>query len=413
MSSLIVVLRRRLADPLAARVERGQTLVLVALAAAAILGMCALGIDLARLYDARSEAQNAADHAATTASFASCRLNKSPAAAISDGMAAANVNGFDNDGSTNTVSIAHISGTQFRANTTRTIDTSFAAVIGWANLNAAATALGDCTSGGGGGAAMFAGGSSCGSSSLKPIEISGSNNKVYGGVRSNEDINMSGSTNDFDLPAPGSDPFEYVGSFTNGGSGSSFETPTYPKDIGPSVPVPPWPSGWAPSDANAAMYATYQALAIANGTNFSGKITSITTDGVYYTSSTEGMDIGSVTGATRNVVLVAPNGPIKISASSKTFTPYNGAGVPRQNLLMVSGATKTKPCDDYVISIAGSSSSWNGLLWAPYALIEMNGSSNTAVNGGLIGHALRLNGSTITITYDATLLGIPEVLLLE
>jgi Flp pilus assembly protein TadG len=397
--------------------ERGQTLVLVALAAVALFALTALGIDLVRLYDARSEAQNAADHAATTAAHAFCRKNNpraTAAEAITDGMSIAAANGFNNNGTTNTVAITHDGAKKFTATTTRTIQTAFAGIIGWQTLDASATAVADCTTAGGGtGNAIWAGGTSCsGGSSLNIIEISGSNNEVYGGVRSNEDIRIGGSGNDFDKTGQ-TDPVTYVGVIEEH-SNDTFESPTYPQDVGPGVPSPQWPSGFAPSDANASMFATYQSLAVANGTNFTGKVTSITKNGVYYTSSSDGFDVSSVTGSSLDVVLVAPNGPIKMSVSSKIFNPYDAPGLPKKNVLMVSGHVPAKNCDDFVIAISGGVNTWNGIIWSPHGLIEMSGSSGTAVKGTLLAWSVRLNGSDNDINYDASLFaGDPEVLILR
>lgn len=53
---------------------------------------------------------------------------------------------------------------------------------------------------------------------------------------------------------------------------------------------------------------------------------------------------------------------------------------------------------------SGSDSEWNGIVWAPGGLIEMSGSMNeTTLEGTLIGWAVRLNGSNLTIAYQADL----------
>lgn len=46
------------------KAQRGQTIILVAIALASLVAMAALAIDVVTLYSARSEAQNAADAAA-------------------------------------------------------------------------------------------------------------------------------------------------------------------------------------------------------------------------------------------------------------------------------------------------------------------------------------------------------------
>ena len=124
----------------------------------------------------------------------------------------------------------------------------------------------------------------------------------------------------------------------------------------------------------------------------------------------------SVTGSVRNVVLVAPNGPIKISASSQTFNPYANVALPRQGILMLSGVTYsgTEKCDKFALAVSGGTNVWNGVMWAPGGLIDMSGSTNSAVNGTLLGWAVRFGGSDLIIRYDPSLfLGDPTVLLLQ
>lgn len=221
------------------------------------------------------------------------------------------------------------------------------------------------------------------------------------------------------------------------GSGNQYES-GYPQDVGPSLPSPRWPDGWAPADVGpggdpppaGSLLRAYYDLADANGTNasndtlFTDQVTSVTKDGVYYTTSSEGMDISASSGA-RNVVLVAPNGPIKVSGSDVNWTaitdaqidalPGMGSGpnlalnLPRSGVLMLSNFQQsgTEKCDKYTIAISGSSSDWNGILWAPGGLVEMSGSSNIATNGSLIGWAIRLNGSDLVIRYNPDLFVIP------
>jgi hypothetical protein len=118
-----------------------------------------------------------------------------------------------------------------------------------------------------------------------------------------------------------------------------------------------------------------------------------------------------------NVVLIAPNGPIKISDSSTTFNAITDAqldalpniptslNLPREGVLMLSNMTKPedKRCEEYTISTSGSDVNWNGIMWAPTGQIEMNGSTNVAVNGALVGWSVKLNGSNLEIRYDSTL----------
>ncbi len=81
--------------------EKGQVLVLILLGAVALFGFAALAIDLGQLFNARRNAQSAADSAALSAASASVDgLN-----VVNAGLGTAAINGFDNNGTTNTVVI--------------------------------------------------------------------------------------------------------------------------------------------------------------------------------------------------------------------------------------------------------------------------------------------------------------------
>lgn len=411
----------------ARRSEGGVVFVIFALAALVVLGMVAIGIDGGRLFDERRQAQNAADHAVLTAAHSMCVLGNSITQAEGDGEASAAANGYNNDGASNTVTVTHISGTKFEATILTSIPPTFARVLGWSQLDTSATATSECTSSSGSGpGAIYAGGDNCTGGKWQ-IDVSGSTQHVFGGIHSNRDINVGGSNNEFtDTPIDPIDFLTHVGTFNEGGSNNDYE-PGYPDQV--PMPVPQWPNGWAPSDANAAMLADYEALARANvptvpgaveGTYFTSKITSIVKDGVYYTTHADGMDIGSAAGPEFEVVLVAAQGPIKVSGVSNTIlNPFEHPDLPRENVLIVSTKSYapsgvSDQCSKFVIELAGGHNTWNGIIWAPFGLIEMSASSNSAVNGTLIGWAVRMNGSELTITFDAGLfVSDPYILLVE
>lgn len=85
------------------RSERGQILVLMVLMMLALLGAAGLAIDGVRQYADRRSTQGAADSAAMAAALALCNDEDVSSAAL----ASAAVNGFDNDGDTNTVTVNH------------------------------------------------------------------------------------------------------------------------------------------------------------------------------------------------------------------------------------------------------------------------------------------------------------------
>lgn len=85
------------------KTERGQVLILIALALVGVIGITALAIDLSITYDARRSAQNAADSAALAGALAYINGQNATAAAYN----AAVVSGFDNDGVQNWVEVHH------------------------------------------------------------------------------------------------------------------------------------------------------------------------------------------------------------------------------------------------------------------------------------------------------------------
>jgi hypothetical protein len=427
------------------RSSEGQVLVFFVLGILVLFGAAALGIDGSRTFEERRAAQTAVDHAATAAAFRSCN-GGDLAAAQAAGLAAATRNDYNDAEASISVSITRIGDAAnhtFRAAITSTIPSTFGRAIGinTFTVSVEATAGGtDCLGSGGGSGpgAIFAGGNDCTGGKFG-VDVSGSDQEVYGGVHSNSDARVGGASNTFtettspDVP----DPWTYVGDLTPGSEGNDNDyAPGYPLDVGSSAS--PWPAGWGPGDVGPAgdpppagsMLRAYYDIAAANGTLYTTKITSIDSDGVYYTTSTEGMDVSS-SGGVRNVVLVAPSGTIKISGSGVTWNALTEAqldaipsvptslDLPKVGILMLSNFQQsgTERCDKYSIAVAGGNSTWNGIFWAPGGLIEMSGSSNTAVNGSLIGWAVRLNGSHLLLRYDSDLFTTspadPDVLLLH
>jgi len=387
--------------------QRGQVLVLVVLSILVLIAALALGVDGSRIYVERRAAQAAVDHAATAAAFTRCR-GGTEAAAIVDGLAAAAQNGYNNDATTNTVTVTLASGNRFRATIGSGVGASFGRVIGFDRFDVSVEATGDCTGGGPGNVgAIWSGGDNC-TGGKYGFDSSGSSQRVYGGVHSNADVNIGSSPNwwtDWTLanPNPPADPFTYVGVMKENPppAGNVFE-PGYPQKV--FMPSPRWPTGWAPSDVSAKLAELQlEQLATANGTRYTSKVTSLTKNGVIWTNHADGMDISSVSSGVDTVTLVATQGPIKISISNRTFRAHTGG------ILMISNKTYsgTEKCDKFTVAISGSGSTWDGLIWAPGGLIEFSGSSNASVNGTLLGWAVRLNGSNISIVSNPALFATP------
>lgn len=119
------------------RTEKGQALILIVLAIIGLVGMTALTVDGGMAYSDRRSAQNAADSAALAAALAYGRGQDTTAIA----QTVATSNGYDNNGSTNIVSVSVASspsgvcpasapGKDITVEITSQVDTYFGPVIG-------------------------------------------------------------------------------------------------------------------------------------------------------------------------------------------------------------------------------------------------------------------------------------------
>jgi Flp pilus assembly protein TadG len=143
--------------------EKGQALVLIALAAIGLFGFTALAIDGSRVYSDRRHAQNAADTSALAAALARIRASYNPNTAVVNqatfdaGLQRAASNGYENDSnSTVEVHICNETGlnppcaglpggadkSQYvQVKIVSTIPMTFARVIGWTDLTSTVTAV--------------------------------------------------------------------------------------------------------------------------------------------------------------------------------------------------------------------------------------------------------------------------------
>lgn len=127
--------------------EKGQALILIALAAVGLFAFGALAIDGSRLYSDKRHAQNAADTSAMAAALAHGRGSDATTAAIDRALS----NGYDDNGTTNNVTVTindsptgvcplNVAGKDFTVDIVSTIDTTFARVLGRQTVTTAVTA---------------------------------------------------------------------------------------------------------------------------------------------------------------------------------------------------------------------------------------------------------------------------------
>ena len=303
---------------------------------------------------------------------------------LSEGFTVADENGYDNNGTTNTVTLnippvfgasAGRSGA-IEALVQSEIPSTFANIVNIKSFTLSGRAVSTCETGSA--YAIFAGGTTCD----KQIEWSGSDTSVTGDVHSNGTITISGSGNevvgnitwgDADIP---SDLNQGNNTIPNATLIGFQEYPVNFESTDYSIDSPPENITFVADD-----YADTDGDGYLNLDN-----------GVYYTPGNIILNLGYVEG---NVTFVA-GGFIDISGSNHNLTPYV------DNLLAFSYydpglEDPDKRCTEPVVKFAGSDHYWEGIVFAPDAMIDMSGSDNSTFAGSLIGYTIRMPGSELGI----------------
>ena len=268
------------------------------------------------------------------------------------------------------------------------VPTSFARVVGADSI--ATTAAAEVQIGAGASdpdpPAIFAAGDNCGvSHSREQIDISGSNNTIYGGIHSNDNIDVSGSDNDFGSGDPGDHPFTYANSMTEGGSGNGYDHP-YPEHTGETqgLPVELYLTTYDDdSDYSDDLEYYYYVDGDIDGAYIESR-----GNGLYYATGNIKLDKD----LDADVTLVA-EGVVEVTGSTQVLDPYVD-GVLIFAAKQYSGVER---CDKFVVKMSGSTNTWTGLIYGIGGLVEMAGSANTSVTGSLVGNAVRVNGSNVSI----------------
>ena len=228
----------------------------------------------------------------------------------------------------------------------------------------------------------------CGSYGKEEIDISGSNQEVFGGVHSNGHIKIGGSNNDFGPGDPAEDPFTYVTNVDNSGSGNQFDS-GYPDQVG-------YIGTW-PVDFDRNHYETLAQNSDPNHHYVNGDIDAdyiiARGDGLYYATGKLKLDKT----VNLSVTLVAED-EIDMSGSNQTLTPY------MDDLLALGGVSYSGSdrCDKPGVKIAGSDNDWQGIIYAAESMVEISGSNNTTIEGSIVAWSVKLNGSGVTLSADGS-----------
>jgi hypothetical protein len=226
------------------------------------------------------------------------------------------------------------------------------------------------------------------------IDKSGSNNRVNGRVWSNNDINISGSSNVI-TGVP-----EYVTAFNDTGSSNVYPPPAQVSvDKTPPVTfdIANYRPGGASADAagggSTAGMTAGQNLGnyhVRGGSPFVLGPADAALGGLFYVT-------GDVTVSDQNIgplgITLVAEGTIDISGSNTGFADYI------DEVVLLSG--KTDKTSGFVIKIAGSDSGYVGVIQALGGKIELSGSTS-GFKSRITGQRVTLNGSHLTITFNST-----------
>jgi len=420
--------------------ERGQTLVVVALAMVVMVGMLALAVDVASWYQKRHQAQLAADAAALAAAHCLASTNCTSTApggdaalvattyAAANGVPLTSTNQVSFDSSTVTVSETTPAPVFFGAVAgIHSVTASTAAAAKWSTTSSSA-----CTTPGLGCYAIFAsasvpitaGVSSCStSSSSQPLPygsgvyFNGAGDVVTGSVHSNASIYFNGGSQTLGPTTYGNG----TGCQTKtGGSGDTFSS-------GPAAeaPITTWPDDY--SQVLTACGGSGQVACTGpNGTpsyctkskasyTFGNGADAIATNNVYCATGTIGSTWSTPSGAQVTVSASDPttwNGLIEFQSGTlgSSSTPIYGTwisgkiDVDHQAFLAPQSSTPGYPlfysagyglcssATDGAICMPGQNSQLTGALFAPNGEINFNGAGSTS--NFLEGAYVNLTGGT-------------------
>lgn len=418
----------------------GQAIVILGVASIGLIAMMGLAIDGGRLLFLQRDTQNAADAAAIAAARALC-LERDPVAA---GLAAANINGFDNNGTDNEVTILNppdiyledvsdeCSACYVQSTIKSQIPPTFIGIVYGGDLAATSSAIGTCNpdvTGGGGPAelrALWAMGTSCPNAS---VSVTGSDIYIKGGVHSNGNLQVNAGGGGHTGIVEG--PSSYVDTVKNqnkvdwvAGDGDTSVVETdfgvcssacfseftagdspYPAEALYQTEVQTeWPVDYKIEDfrpggdvaQEAAAKGEYYEVPCGKGkqsftewavdAGLLDPVTKVLKDGIYYSPCDFQLGQGNkgYDDLTGNVTFVSEE-EMHINGARHDLYPYYN------NLLAFCNDDKKG------IHFSGTQNHWNGNIFVPNSDFQTSGSSNNANNGCVIAECINFSGSNNSV----------------
>ncbi|NCC30581.1 MAG: hypothetical protein EOM24_01000 [Chloroflexia bacterium] len=207
------------------------------------------------------------------------------------------------------------------------------------------------------------------------IEMSGSENRINGKTRSNADLRISGSKNQL------TEAVAYVTLFQDGGDANRYPTPQ-------RVAVSQPPVSYAISAYRPGGSAAQAAQADGRYQVINGDLDvsdSTTLNGLYYVTGDAKLSASAI----RGTFTIVAEGSLDVSGSELQATAY------ADGLLFFANKQEQGAS---VIKLAGSESTLRGVIYGPGGTVELSGSKNNVI-GMILGDALKLNGSQLTISF--------------
>ena len=387
--------------------DRGQALVIIALAAVALFAFAALAIDGSNVFSDRRHAQNAADTSAMAAALTKIRNGTWQA----DGLARAASNGYDNNGTSNVVNVysppidgVYAGNSQYvQVKIVSHVDTFFARVIGIpqvTNRVEAVTRAVPSTN-----TPLYDGNAVVGlaPTDCQAVKYQGNANTTVtgGGIFVNSNCASAAFFNNSSSAQLTAPCLSSVGGITyNPGAinvpgsclGSGAAPYPYPPDS-LTLPNVVCPSGQSQSGSTLNP-GTYSGHFPPSG------VTTLTT-GVYCVNGDFRLNAGdTLTG--NGVFIVMQSGDITFNGGatinlSAIPGPSNPDTNPYGGLLFYMPMSNSG-----TITINGNSgSSFTGTILAPAADVKLNGTGGTGLHGQVIGYTVDLSGTSNTsIVYN-------------
>jgi len=380
--------------------EKGQALIIIALAAVVLFGFTALAVDGSRAFSDKRNAQNAADAAALAGSLAYIRGNNATDAA----QTRATSNGYDNGVKSDvTITLTDITkasgicgdvaGKEIQVDIVSYIDTTFARVIGTNQVINRVTATGrGC---GFYRAPLFNGNAIVG---LNPTNTqcaydSGNSGAVHwnvegGGIFSNG-CAFTKNTSTVDLNGYCMTSVGGASGFVCQNSNQASEAVSYPADV--LAMMPPNPCDGTPGDIG---------LPQGSGSNFSY--------GVYCITDMDALDKKDIVLDNAMLYVTDPSFDLKFAGSGGFYgTPYPVGDYANYYMIV---AYNGDPCTSFtdkksqVIEWRGNGAgSFSGTVLAPSACIDLRGNADqSAMHSQIIAYNVGSNGNAeVYIKYES------------